>query len=236
MLHDVIAALAFSIALLSTPVANDDFARFIYPTAPPIPSPQIVIDVTDSPESQAWAERAADLAREWFPTLTSLLATQEFRVPERINLVFKKELNVPAHASRDTITINGDWIRRRPDDFGMVIHELVHVIQAYPRNRHNTGWLVEGIADYIRWWRYEPEARRTPIDAARASYRDAYRTTAAFLAWAGEKYDRRLVPALDEALRRAEDPAPVFEKFTQKDLDALWQEFVSQREYGVRGG
>jgi hypothetical protein len=36
----------------------------------------------------------------------------------------------------------------------------------------------------------------------------------------------RLVPALDRALRKAEDPLPVFERVTGKDVETLWKEFV----------
>jgi len=42
----------------------------------------------------------------------------------------------------------------------MIVHELVHVVQAYPENRANMGWLAEGIADYIRFWKYEPQTRQ----------------------------------------------------------------------------
>jgi hypothetical protein len=56
---------------------------------------------------------------------------------------------------------------------------------------------------------------------------DGYRVTAYFLAWASKKYDLRLVPALDKALRKAEDPMPVFEQVTGKAPDALWKEFVA---------
>ena len=35
-----------------------------------------------------------------------------------------------------------------PEDTGMVIHELTHIIQNYPSP--DPGWVTEGIADYIR--------------------------------------------------------------------------------------
>jgi hypothetical protein len=225
-------ALGLAVSLLATATPADDLDRYVYPLRPQLETPPVSIEVTDSPESEAWARRAKALVEEWYPIVTSLLATEEFRPPQEIRLVFRRELNVPAHASGGTITINGDWIRRNPHDLGMVVHELVHVVQAYPRNRHNTGWLVEGIADYIRWWRYEPELMatrgRTRIDPAKAKYTDAYRTTAYFLAWASRTHDMRLVPELDRALRRAEDPRPVFERLTGKPLDELWEAFVKE--------
>lgn len=218
--------------------------RHVYPLAKAQACPPVVVDVTDSPESAAWAERAKSLVESWYGKVTELLATdgldpitrqpkgKPFQSPAEVRLVFKKTLNVPAHASGGTITINGDWIARRPDDLGMVIHELVHVVQGYPGYREKPGWLVEGIADYIRWWRYEPElhagAGRTKVDAAKAKYTDSYRTTAVWLAWCSRKYDMRLVPALDKAMRDREDPMPLFEKLTGKGPDALWAEFLAE--------
>ena len=186
----------------------------------------MVIDVTDSPASKAWAETAKKLVQDWYPVALSLLSTNEFNAPKELKLVFKKDLNVPAYASGATITINGKWIAEHPDDLGMVIHELTHVIQQYPHNKADIGWLTEGIADYVRWWRYEPESVRPRI-TERSAMKDGYRVTAYFLAWVGKKYDLRLVPALDAALRKGQDPMPVFSKMTGKAAEELWKEFAA---------
>jgi hypothetical protein len=108
----------------------------------------------------------------------------------------------------------------------MVIHELVHVLQRYPANASDVGWLVEGIADYVRWWRYEPEAPRPRI-TGESKMTDGYRVTAYFLAWAGKKYDLRLIPRLDAALRRGDDPMPVFMETCGKRAAEVWDEFKS---------
>lgn len=229
--------------LLIGPASVSDLDRHIYPLAPPLPCPPVVVDVSDSPESKLWADRAKALVEAWFGKVTELLATsakdpvtgkesgKAFVPPKEIRLVFKKKIDVPAYASGGSITINGSWIAQRPDDLGMVIHELVHVVQQYPNSRTKPGWLVEGIADYIRWWRYEPELHagtgRTKIDPEKSKYTDAYRTTAMWLAWCSRKYDMRLVPALDKALREGQDPMPRFTELTGKSADELWKEFVA---------
>lgn len=136
---------------------------------------------------------------------------------------------MPAYASGGEITISGKWIKEHPDDLGLVIHELVHVIQQYPHFEGKPGWLVEGIADYIRWWRYEPEAPRRRPDPAKANYTDSYRTTGWWLGWVSQKYDRRLVPALDRALRNKQDPMPIFKAMTGKTPEELWKEFVEAK-------
>lgn len=210
---------------LASSVVNDDLDRYIYPLSSSKESPEIVLDYSDAPELKEWMEKARDLAKAWYPRICELLSTEDFTAPEQIKFTVKKGIDPPAYATRNEIVFKAEWLTARPDDMGIVIHELVHIIQAYPRNRHNTGWLVEGIADYVRWWRYEPEAPRSRINFETASYRDAYRTTAAFLAWAVHKYDKRLVPALDLALRKAEDPGPVFVEVTGKSVDDLWEEF-----------
>ena len=233
IIHSLVALLAA--AALSQGVSSTDkdaLARHIYPMATPRATPPLSVDVSDFPESAAWGEAARGLVQTWYPALIAMLSTQDYVPPKTIKLVIKKTLNVPAYCSGGTITINGKWITDHPDDLGMVIHELVHVVQSYPDSRSKPGWLVEGIADYIRWWRYEPELHatsgRTKINVEKANYTDSYRTTGMWLAWCSRKYDMRLVPALDRAMRAAEDPIPLFAKMTGKDPDALWKEFIEQ--------
>ncbi|WP_146431819.1 basic secretory protein-like protein [Blastopirellula retiformator] len=43
--------------------------------------------------------------------------------------------------------------------------------------------MVEGIADYIRYWKYEAERPRYPLNRGRTKYTDGYNNTAAFLAF-----------------------------------------------------
>jgi len=216
-------------ALALTLAQSPDLSKFVYPFARAIPAPTITVDTTDAPEAKEWAVAAQKLATEWFPVITSLLATEKYKPSREIRLVFKKDLNVPAYASGNEITISAKWVRERPNDLGLVVHEVTHLVQAYPNNRHNTGWLVEGIADYVRWWRYEPEAPRSRIDFTKATFRDSYRTTAWFLAFASDKYNRGLVPALDRALREAKDPMPLFQELTGKTAEDLWKEFAESR-------
>jgi hypothetical protein len=107
----------------------------------------------------------------------------------------------------------------------MVIHELTHVVQAY-QGDGNPGWLVEGVADYIRLTHFEPQARRPRIDPAKASYRDAYKTTAIFLEWAEKNYDRELVKELNRAMRAGSYRPELFQERTGKSVDELWAAFI----------
>src|ERR1043165_3008518 len=82
------------------------------------------------------------------------------------------------------------------DSVGSMSHEAVHVAQQYGRARGRNrvpGWLTEGIADYIRWWKYEPASMRRPVAPTKrngqpASYTDSYQTTAAFLEYVAKNH------------------------------------------------
>lgn len=203
--------------------------RYIYPLAPVVAAPTVVVDASAAPDTKAWADTSATLMRVWYPTVRSLLATNGARIPKELKLTMKPNIGPPAYCSGDEITVKAEWVRDHPDDLGIVIHEMAHAIQSYPNAKTTPGWLVEGIADYIRWWRYEPGPPHTKINPDKSNYTDAYRTTAYWLAWVEQKYDRRLVPMLDAAMRKREDPLPVFEKLTKKDADTLWKEFVATK-------
>jgi acetyl esterase/lipase len=193
---------------------------------------KVTLDTSEVPGLAPWAAEAGRLVRDWHPIVAELLKSDGFTPPAEVRLVFKKDMRGVAETSGDTITIAARWIEQHPDDYGMVIHELSHVIQSYPPSR--AGWLVEGIADYVRCFRYEPEAKRPPIDPRRASYRDGYKTTAGFLAWIEKHYDKQIVSKLNRALRRSEYRRELFEESTGKGLDELWSEFVESLD-GRRG-
>jgi len=184
---------------------------------------EVVVDTSAVPDLAKWGDEAGELVRKWHPRIAELLKSEKFTPPRKVTLIFK-EMDGIAGTSGDSIAISAQWVREHPDDTGMVIHELVHVIQAYPKYEHV--WLVEGIADYIRYFHYEPKKDLGPIDVAKASYRDGYGTTARFLAWAEKKYDKQLVRKLNAALRQTNYEDRLFEHFTGKPLDALWKEFV----------
>jgi hypothetical protein len=190
----------------------------------PAPAVEVIVDTSAVPDVANWGDEAGELVRKWHPRIAELLKSEKFTPPRKVTLIFK-EMDGIAGTSGDSIAISAQWVREHPDDQGMVIHELVHVIQAYPKYEHV--WLVEGIADYVRYFHFEPKKDLGPIDFKKASYRDGYGTTARFLAWTEKKYDKQLVRKLNQALRQTKYEDKLFEDFTGKSLDALWKEFIA---------
>ncbi|MCL2349776.1 MAG: basic secretory family protein [Planctomycetaceae bacterium] len=181
-------------------------------------------DVAEQEGIADWAEKARQLVVEWYPKMDRLLESDGFVPPKEVTLVFEKMDGVAGTAG-NVIHISADWIKKQPDDFGMVAHELVHVIQSYPR-RTGPGWVTEGIADYIRHAHYEPDAPMPRINPDRASYRDAYKTTAGFFIWIEKNYDKDFVKKLNVSMRDRTYQDDIFEKSTGKKLDDLWKEYA----------
>jgi len=110
------------------------------------------------------------------------------------------------------------------------------------RNRGgNTGWLTEGIPDYIRWFLYEPQSkgasveyiqRRIASDAKKGQvyepkYNESYRISANFLNFVTTKYDRHIVTKLNDALRQGKYYDDIWADDTGKTVLELNQEWVA---------
>jgi hypothetical protein len=185
---------------------------------------EVRLDVSEVPELKEWGEKAQKLCVEWYPKIAASLECKD--KPRPVTLIFKKEKGI-AWTVKDKITVSADWIKKHPDDFGMVIHELTHVVQAYPPN--DAGWLVEGIADYIRYHHFEPKRAEQRVDA-KSSYKQGYGTAAAFLAWIEKTHDKKIVARLNTALHDGKYKPAIFKDATGKDLDALWEAYVKAHE------
>ncbi len=188
--------------------------------APPL---NITIDTSQAPEMAKWAAHAKSLCEKTYPLIWAQLGSPGFRPPAAVKIVFENKRGV-AWTAGAQITCCTDWFQRHPDDYGAVIHELCHVVQSY--RRPVPGWVTEGIADYVRWFKYEPAKRRPHVDPRRAKYTDGYQTTAAFLDWIVRTKNRSFVQRLNAAARNGKYSDNLFRKYARKPLDELWAEFV----------
>lgn len=175
------------------------------------------------PDMKAWCERSKEIIERWYPIIAETLASDGYTPPRRIDLTFKRGSKGIAGTSGRRITAFDGWFKAHPDDYGALVHEAIHVVQSYPK--YDPVWLVEGIADYVRCWIYEPDMPRRPLDPDRIRYQDSYQVTGAFLAYLVEKYDKTIVTKLNAACRRSAYKPELFKESTGKDLDTLWEEF-----------
>jgi len=179
---------------------------------------EFVVDAREAPELKEWAEKAARICERQYPMINEELKDEHFRPPHRVPLRLQIMDGV-AYTSGGRITVAAAHFKRRPHDVGALVHETVHVVQSY-RLPGNPSWLVEGIADYIRFFKYEP-GKLGRIDPQRARYDGSYRVTAAFLAYLTEKYDKQIVRKLNKMMREGEYHKEIFQQLTGKTLEQL---------------
>ncbi|WP_172683257.1 basic secretory protein-like protein [Verrucomicrobium spinosum] len=162
---------------------------------------KVTVDTSGAPECADWAERAKEMVELWHPIVSAYLDAPLDPSEKEIHLVFKEMKGVAA-TSKNVITIASGWVKSHPNDLGMVLHELVHVVQDYPPTQ--SVWLIEGIADYIRFWMAEPEGQPKQFNRAKDNYRNGYRTTGA--SWPGSKSSTRPLSCATRISRCAVPP------------------------------
>lgn len=206
---------------------------------------RITIDTTAASDLTEWAEKElAPVVKEWYPKIVELLPGDGYEAPTRVTITFRDGMRAPAAAGGGRISCNTDWFRRnlKGEAKGSVVHEMVHIVQQYGRARRtnpnptrNPGWLVEGIADYIRWFLYEPESKGAEITArnlSRARYDGNYRITGNFLNWVTGKYDRDIIRKLNAAAREGRYTEDLWKEYTGhtvQELGAEWRKAHEER-------
>ncbi|MDB5384796.1 MAG: basic secretory proteinF5/8 type protein [Planctomycetaceae bacterium] len=197
-------------------------ARFVFPV-------EITIDVIDAPEMREWTEKVARICERAYPMINEELKSDGFVPARRISLTLKKDYDGVAFASGNSITGSVKFFKEHPDDVGAMVHETAHVVQHY-RGRGNPGWLVEGVADYVRYFKFEPEKTRR-LDPQRAHYNGSYHTSASFLAYITNKYDKQAVLKINQQMRDGKYTDAIFEQLTGKtlkELDEEWRASLKQ--------
>ena len=166
---------------------------------------QFTVDTTVAPELTEWADKELrPVVQVWYPKLVALLPSEGFTARTNVTIRLRDNMGgTPASAGGGVINCNAGWFRRelKREALGSVVHEMVHVVQSYgrvsrddPKATRMPGWLVEGIADYVRWFLYEPQtmgAEITTRNLARAKYDASYRVTGNFLDWVSREGGKR---------------------------------------------
>lgn len=197
---------------------------------------EIVFDTTDLPEIREWVNRDLKPAcREWYPRIARILASEGFTEPQKFTICFHRDMQGVAYTQGRDVHCAGVWFQRNlnGEAKGAVIHELVHVVQQYRRGRRrqrSPGWLVEGVADYVRWFLYEPESQRPRVNFRRANYDDSYRTSAAFLDFVIRNHDSEALAKFNQAMREGRYSDELWEEWTGKTAAELWTEFRAASE------
>ncbi len=197
-----------------------------------------------APDLTEWAtNKLAPVLLAWYPKIVALLPSEGFQAPARFRVILRPGRGV-ADTAGTRVTAYAPWIRRELNGqaIGSVVHECVHVVQQYgegrrdnPHPAQNPGYLVEGMADYVRWYLYEPQSNGAEISRRgleRANYDGSYRVTANFLNWVATKYDKDIIPRLNAAMREGHYGASLWTKATGKTVEQLnleWKDGLKKK-------
>jgi hypothetical protein len=197
------------------------------------PSKPIVVTDEDKKKLQDLAKQYEQVAKDNYALIVKTLHDEDAKMHDEVRIVVTYGYNGVAATSGSgfgerpsipTIQVSAKYALAHPGDLGMIVHEMVHVVQSYPT--YDPVWLVEGIADYVRWFFYEPVNKRPHPNPAKATARDSYQTTATFLFWAANKYNQNLVPKLNAAFQAKRYKEAMFQELTGKTLDELNSEWI----------
>lgn len=222
---------------------------------------RFVLDTRAAPDMRSWGEEELVVLSQWYPKILLILSARDFHPPSTVILQFDKFRFVPFPSS-DTkrqpymvqsgtnVTFVGGsgnvaftvgdmihlWARHyRYDrsDGGSLVHEEVHVLQGGA----GPSWLVEGIADYIRWYLYEPAPLNPPMGGLNCNpqYNNSYQITANFLAYVTRRYGDVIGP-LTVAMRQHRYNDSIWKKLTGVDLSTLNSQWRAQVAESIRKG
>ncbi|HEX5218056.1 MAG TPA: family 16 glycoside hydrolase [Verrucomicrobiae bacterium] len=206
------------------------------------------IDTARAPELKEWAaDQLAPVLADWFPKIAAMLPSEGFAPPKQITILIRPGDGVAA-AGGSRITANSTWLKRelKGEAVGALVHEVVHVVQQYggrrrdPDAKRPPGWLVEGIPDYIRFFKYEPQNHGADLIWLMArrnqtlNYDGMYRISANFLNYVVEQYGKtnELIAKVNAACRQGKYTDELWRELTGKALSELndeWKQSVKQQ-------
>ena len=197
---------------------------------------QITFNADADPAMEDWARnKLAPVLADWYPKVVSMLPSEGYVAPTRYTITIKPVDGV-AYTVGTNVTLGQKWLAHdNPDDaVGCLVHETVHVVQRFGKNKYSTlspGWLIEGTAEYFRRFIYEPQNHGADIVWVRSRprssirYDGSYQISANFLNWVTEHYDKDIVAQMNAVMRQGKYEEGLWKQYTGKPLHELGAEW-----------
>ncbi|MGK4007165.1 basic secretory protein-like protein [Sorangium sp. So ce1036] len=153
--------------------------------------------------------------------------------PTTVGLIITEDPGV-AWASNGNTYYNKQHMLDNPLDTDAVVHEIMHIVQSY--SGPVPGWIVEGIADYVRdAYGLQNAAAGWSIPSGwtyGAHYLFGYGDAAAFFKWIDATYRASQTPVadeLDDILRAGTYSSQTWVDLTGYDVETLWQQYSNNQ-------
>jgi len=188
----------------------------------------IDVDTSKAPNLANFASIVKQTLITWYPMVSDALSSPNFSPPNTIQITFDPNYGGVAYAYGNRIVGSAKYYTDHQDDVGSMIHEMTHVIQSY---KNCPSWLVEGIADWIRYYQYEPSRRIPSKQRSSDSYNMGYGTSAYFLQYIIDNTPQWQAPNnmvywANKDCREGYYNDSMWPRMTGKTLDQLWQDMI----------
>lgn len=139
-----------------------------------------------------------------------------------------------AEAGGRRVRINPQWLMDHPNDFDLVTHEVMHLVQSYPPDA-GPWWITEGIADYVRYvfgMDNTSGGWSLPDYSPGQNYDNGYRVTARFFLWIENNLKPGFIKGLDHIMRAKTYNPDIWKDLTGSPLDVLWERYTNDPTIG----
>ncbi len=217
---DLVIKLVLSVPNTSSAIVVDNL-RF---SGQPVSGCQSNINLIVSVEGAFNNNTLNNLVCTFHTVYPQLFARFNTSAPQTVYLDIR-DIDPPAYAGGDRITVKRQWMLDYPHDTDIMVHEGMHIIQAYSFG-NVPGWLTEGIADFVR-----NEYGLSNLGWSLQQYRygqhysNGYGVAASFLQWIDANYaggGSSRVDQLNQLLRNGQYTNDIWAQWTGYDVDHLW--------------
>ena len=198
----------------------------------------LVLDTSAAPDMKEWTEGVVGRIQLGGVRVAAYV-TAGWPIPCCVTVSYvDKDGGAPVWVESATCTkicLNAKWFRENRDGqaAGAFFYALVRVMQGYGTTPGATetncpSWLANGIADYARWYLFEPESRGCDFvrkNPGAYRYNGSFRVTASFLDFVERRHPGTVMRANAAMRAHAFDDATFWKDATGKtaeELEKLW--------------
>lgn len=191
---------------------------------------EIIMNIDRAPSFKKEAQVIKKQATKIFQEIEKKLWIEGYKPLKRVNFFLARNMGAPGFSdSPRSVVIDADFFRRNPKDYNLVVHELTHCVQNYPKY---VVWVTEGIADLMSYkLGYRKDVGNPRLGG---SYKHGYSRAASFLLWMEQKLDKNIVIKLHKLLRDGKYSDQYFIDNFSKDIDTLWAEYQVELKNGLK--
>ena len=185
-------------------------------------------------QEMAYAHQVVDLADKVIPKVKSI---HTGRSPdEKIKIILDRNREWPAATEGKTVVLNLDHFDKIAETYGMreaddgaIVHEIDHAILYAPKYDNSTSWLIEGIADYVRYSLGYQRRQKGGLNGSYPHFEEivlsSSQSTADFIMFL-QTMRSTIVKDLVRALLNGTYNEKIFKKYYKKTLEELIAEYI----------